>query len=95
MEIVGYAEISSVYKWCVFFIGFIFFKFQNVHLTLRQSAVLSCLVSDSLLYVKGLLLLEDLPLAEFHARRIYFYLSEGKLLVASECVVVVVNWILN
>ena len=25
MEVVGYAEISSVYKWAVFFIGFMLF----------------------------------------------------------------------
>ena len=91
MEIVGYAEISSVYKWCVFFIGFIFFKFQIVHISPGQT-VLNGLVSDSLLRMKGLLLLEDLLLAEFHARGIYFYLSKGKRIVGPECVVVVINW---
>ena len=49
------------------------------------------MVSDSLLYVKGLLLLEDLPLPEFHARGMYFYLTIGNRIVASECVVVAVN----
>ena len=49
------------------------------------------MVSDSLLYVKGLLLLEDLPLSEFHALGIDFYLRIGNRIVASECVVVAVN----
>ena len=53
--------------------------------------LLQRMVSDSLEYVKGLLLLDDLPLSEFHTRGIYFYLTIGNRIVASKCVVVAVN----
>ena len=49
------------------------------------------MVSDSLLYKKELLLLEDQPLAEFDALGIYFYLTKENRIVASGCVVLVVS----
>ena len=79
--------LRSVYKWSVFWI------FQDLdlrHLN-PSSPILKCLVSDSLLYVKGLLLLEDLPLPKFPALGIYFYSTKGNRIVSSKCVVVVVN----
>ena len=56
-----------------------------------SSSILKSLVSDSLLYVRGLLLLDDLPLPKFPALGIYFYLTKGNRIVASKCVVVVGN----
>ena len=58
---------------------------------MARPAVFQRMVSDSLLYVKGLLLLEDLPLSEFGAIGIYFYLTKGNRIVASKCFVVVFN----
>ena len=79
--------LRSVYKWSVFWI------FQDLDLRhLNPSCpILIGLVSDSLLYLKGLLLLEDLPLPKFPAIGIYFYLTKGNGIVASRCVVLVVN----
>ena len=79
--------LRSVYKWSVFWI------FQDLDFThLKPSSpILESMVSDSLLYVKGILLLEDLPLPKFPALGIYLYLTKGNRIVASKCVVVVVN----
>ena len=53
--------LRSVNKWSVFWI------FQDLDLGELQCRSPQGLVSDSLLNVKGLFLLEDLPLPEFHA----------------------------
>ena len=51
-----------------------------------SSSILKSLVSDSLLYVRGLLLLDDLPLPRFPALGIYFYLTKGNRIVASKLI---------